>query len=186
MFGASLVESNALELTQFNFLQIMFDTKHFCFISLFRFMHQNLHYIMDNMALLSTQKANPLPGESKGCYIIDVEKLLLTLGAELSLDYGHFTQAAAQMCNFQSLHAGNHHGGSKASAPPTCIILRTKAPQNSLIGNLHGPSSSRNSFYPQNQKKFASISISKINNASNIPLNASTSAFFAAPRPITL
>jgi len=107
MFGASLVESNALEPTQFDFPQIMFDTERFCLIPLPFFTHQNLRYITDNTALLPTRKANPLPGDSKGCYIIDVEKLSLTLGAELSLDYGHFTQAAAQMFNFQSLCAGD-------------------------------------------------------------------------------
>jgi len=107
MFGASLVESNALEPTWFDFPQIMFDTERFCSIPLPFFTHQNLRYITDNTALLPTRKANPLPGESKGCYIIDVEKLSLTLGAELSLDYGHFTQAAAQMFNFQTLRAGD-------------------------------------------------------------------------------
>jgi hypothetical protein len=107
MFGASLVDSNALEPTQFDFPQIMFDTERYCAIPLPFFTHQNLRYITDNTALLPTRKANPLPGESKGCYILDVEKLSTTLGAELSLDYGHFTQAASQLFNFQSLRAAD-------------------------------------------------------------------------------
>jgi len=69
---------------------------------------------------------------------------------------------------------------------PSSTTLRTKAPQSSLMGNPHGPSSSRDSSHPRNQKSCASILTSKVNNAPNIPLNASMSALFAAPSPTTL
>jgi len=83
------------------FPQTLFDTENCVSIPLPFFLNKNLRYITDKAATLPTIKSNPLPGETKGINIIDVEKLSATLGKEGSLTCSQWTEAAFQMYRFQ-------------------------------------------------------------------------------------
>ena len=65
------------------------------------FTHKSLRYIIDNLAILPFRKIEADGVHKKGS-ILDVDKLSKTLGEELSLSYGQYSEAASQMFNFQS------------------------------------------------------------------------------------
>jgi len=83
------------------FPQTLFDTENCVSVPLPFFLNKNLRYITDKAATLPTIKSNPLPGETKGINILDVEKLSATLGKEGSLTCSQWTEAAFQMYRFQ-------------------------------------------------------------------------------------
>src|SRR6266700_1222501 len=49
----------------------------------------------------SIYRCNPLPGESKGIHILDIEKLSARFGKELSLTCSQWSEAAVNMFRFQ-------------------------------------------------------------------------------------
>ena len=95
MLGANLVSRSANHPLKTNFPEIMFTMEDKVVLPLSFFTHQSLQYILDYTALLPTWKIHG--GDAKSCTIIDVDKLTQTLGAELSLNYGQFMEAAYQM-----------------------------------------------------------------------------------------
>jgi len=83
------------------FPQSLFDTEICVPLPLPFFTNKSLRYITDNSAILPTVKSNPLPGETKGISILDVDKLSAVLGKELSLDFSQWSKAAENMYAFQ-------------------------------------------------------------------------------------
>ncbi|KAF8797489.1 hypothetical protein BYT27DRAFT_7125474 [Phlegmacium glaucopus] len=83
------------------FTQTLFDTENCVSLLLPFFLNKNICYITDKAATLPIMKSSPLAGETKGINIIDIEKLLVTLGKEGSLTCSQWTEAAFQMFHFQ-------------------------------------------------------------------------------------
>ncbi|KAF8192067.1 hypothetical protein BJ912DRAFT_849176, partial [Pholiota molesta] len=83
--------------SQLIFPQIMFDTEDCVSIPLPFFLHKNMCYIIDNVAMLDTVKSNPLVGSTKGLQILDIAKLSNKLGSELSLTCSQWGEACWQM-----------------------------------------------------------------------------------------
>jgi hypothetical protein len=85
------------------FSDILFTTNAHVPIPLPFFRNENLHYIIDQAATLPTTKSNPLPGEMKGQFILNIfdltkdKKTCKGFGKELSLDFGEWS-GAAQNC----------------------------------------------------------------------------------------
>ncbi|KAF8156687.1 hypothetical protein B0H34DRAFT_657708, partial [Crassisporium funariophilum] len=79
---------------------IMYDTKDCVLIPLLFFLHKNVRYIIDIAAMLNTVKLNPLDGATKGLQILDISKLSLKLGVELSLTCSQWVEAGWQMYRF--------------------------------------------------------------------------------------
>ncbi|KAJ7600503.1 hypothetical protein C8J56DRAFT_753742, partial [Mycena floridula] len=75
----------------------------------------NLRYIHDSRALLPTIKSNPLPGESKGSYILDVVKLSLKFGNDASLDFGQWSESSSNYVRFQASRDKDGDSGHFAS-----------------------------------------------------------------------
>ena len=101
MTAKSLISRNFQSRTSFNFPQIMFDTEDRMALPLSFFTHKSLRFMIDNLALLPIRKVEANGVHKKGS-ILDVEKLSKTLGEELSLTYGQYSEAASQMFNFQA------------------------------------------------------------------------------------
>src|ERR1700678_1130442 len=57
------------------FSEIMYTTDNYAALPL-TFFRKNLRHIIDHGATLPTIKSNPREGESKGCYILDITKLI--------------------------------------------------------------------------------------------------------------
>ena len=76
------------------FSDILFTTNAHVPIPLPFFRNENLHYIIDQAATLPTTKSNPLPGETKGQFILNIPDMIKgakgckSFGEELSLDFG--------------------------------------------------------------------------------------------------
>ena len=64
------------------------------------FQPKNLRYI-DHAATVPTIKSNPREGESKGFFILDVLKLTVLFGAETSIDFDQWHEAAPNCFRFQ-------------------------------------------------------------------------------------
>ncbi|PPQ93945.1 hypothetical protein CVT25_015825 [Psilocybe cyanescens] len=101
MQGSLLSAWDPLALASFSFPQILFDTENLVGLPLPFFTQKNLRYIIDELASLPTRKANSCSGDGKSIYILDIEKLLVKLGAELLMDFGSYLQAADQFYKFQ-------------------------------------------------------------------------------------
>ncbi|KAF8185417.1 hypothetical protein BJ912DRAFT_852729, partial [Pholiota molesta] len=76
------------------FSDILFVTESHIAIPLPFFLNENLRHIIDQVATLPTVKSNPLPGDSKGSFILNVTELTKKFGEELSLDFGQWSEAA--------------------------------------------------------------------------------------------
>ena len=70
---------------QATFAQSLFDTKLCIAVPLPFFLNKNLNVLNVEALMLPTTKTNPNPGETKGTVILDVEKLSVHFGKELSL-----------------------------------------------------------------------------------------------------
>ncbi|KAF8960692.1 hypothetical protein BDZ97DRAFT_1631438, partial [Flammula alnicola] len=95
---ASLITIDADDLVR---LRTLFDTEGCVAIPLPFFLTQNLRILIDEAATLPTIKSNPLPGETKGIYVLDVDKLSARFGQELTLTCSQWSEAAINMWNFQ-------------------------------------------------------------------------------------
>ena len=83
------------------FPQTLFDTELCVAVPLPFFLNKNLRIITDEAATLPTVKSNPLPGETKGTMILDIDKLSLKLGREKELTCSQWTEAASNYFRFQ-------------------------------------------------------------------------------------
>ena len=101
MSAKTLVRHNFQQCTTFNFPQIMFDTEDRMPLPLPFFTHKSLRYIIDQLAMLPVRKVEADGVHNKGA-ILDIEKLSKILREELSPSFGQYTEAAAQMFNFQA------------------------------------------------------------------------------------
>ena len=75
MDGSSLVEKVSRVYSPLEFAQSLFDTELHVSVPLPFFLNKNLQILIDEASTLPTLKSNPLPGESKGIHILDIEKL---------------------------------------------------------------------------------------------------------------
>lgn len=84
------------------FSDYVYDTEDYVAVPLTLFSNAALRHILDRAATLTTQKANARPGETKGRYILDLEKLTARFGDKLSFDnYGSWLEAATNYLRFQ-------------------------------------------------------------------------------------
>ncbi|KAF8974295.1 hypothetical protein BDZ97DRAFT_1772843 [Flammula alnicola] len=84
-----------------SFPQSLFDTEGCIMVPLSFFLNENLQILNVEASTLPTVKTNPNPGETKGISILDVEKLSVRFGRELSLDFSQWTEAAGNVYLFQ-------------------------------------------------------------------------------------
>ena len=94
------------------FPQMLFDTELCVAVPLPFFLNKNLHIITDEAATLPTVKSNPLPGETKGTVILDVNKLSLKLGKEKELTCSQWMEAAFNYFRFQQERDSEGNNGS--------------------------------------------------------------------------
>ncbi len=106
MSALTLISRDTERPTSFNFPQIMFETENRMPIPLPFFTHKSLRFIINNLAILPTKKVES-DGSSKKAVILDIDKLLKTLGEELTLSFGQYGEAAAQMFKFQEQRDGD-------------------------------------------------------------------------------
>jgi hypothetical protein len=91
------------------FSDILFTTNAHVPIPLPFFRNENLRYIIDHAATLPTTKSNPLPGETKGQFILNISdmtrgtKSCKGFGEELSLDFGEWSEAAQNCFRFHQM-----------------------------------------------------------------------------------
>jgi len=71
MDGANQVERVLGEPVPIEFAQALYDTEQCAAVPLLFFLSKNLQSLNDGGATLPTVKSNPLPGETKGIYILD-------------------------------------------------------------------------------------------------------------------
>lgn len=105
MQSLSLVVHNPIVSTSITFPEILFQTENVASFSLSFFTQKNLCHIIDNLASLSTKKANSFSLDSKALHILNIEKIVAKLGDDLSLDYGSYMQAMEQYICFQIQHS---------------------------------------------------------------------------------
>ena len=97
-----------------DFSEIMYTTDNHTALPLPFFQNKHLRYIIDHGATLPTIKSNPKEGESKGAYILDVAKLTDNFGAETTIDFGQWNEAAGNCFRFQMSRDKNGDSGSYA------------------------------------------------------------------------
>jgi hypothetical protein len=91
------------------FSDILFTTNAHIPIPLPFFRNGNLRYIIDHAATLPTTKSNPLPGETKGQFILNISDMTRgakgckIFGEELSLDFGEWSEAAQNCFRFHQM-----------------------------------------------------------------------------------
>jgi hypothetical protein len=85
------------------FAEILFITNAHVPIPLPFFRNGNLRYIIDQAATLPTTKSNPLPGETKGQFILNIPDMIKgtksckSFGEELSLDFGEWSESSPEL-----------------------------------------------------------------------------------------
>ena len=80
-----------------DFANSLFETELHVTVPLPFFLNKNLCVLIDEASTLPMIKSNPLPGESKGIYILDIEKLSACFGKELSITCSQWGEAALNM-----------------------------------------------------------------------------------------
>ena len=85
MDGSNHVERVVEEPIPIEFPQSLYDTEICVAVSLPFFLTPNLRSLVDEASTLPTVKSNPAPGETKGTYILNIEKLSAHFGKELTL-----------------------------------------------------------------------------------------------------
>ena len=94
---------------EIEFSDILFATNAHVPIPLPFFRNANLRYIIDQAATLPTIKSNPLPGETKGQFILNISDMTRgtkgckSFGDELSLDFGEWSEAAQNCFRFHQM-----------------------------------------------------------------------------------
>jgi len=101
MDGSLLVERVIGAFMPLEFANSLFETELHVAVPLPFFLNKNLRILIDEASTLPTIKSNPLPGESKGIYILDIDKLSVRFGKELSLTCSQWSEAAVNMFRFQ-------------------------------------------------------------------------------------
>jgi hypothetical protein len=101
MDGSKLVERVIGTFMPVDFADSLFETELHVAVPLPFFLNKNLRTLIDEASTLPTIKSNPLPGETKGIYILDIEKLSARFGKELSLTCSQWSEAALNMFKFQ-------------------------------------------------------------------------------------
>ncbi|KAK0491738.1 hypothetical protein EDD18DRAFT_1012679, partial [Armillaria luteobubalina] len=87
------------------FADILYDTDDAYFIPLTFFLNRNLQYLIGEVSSLSVTKTNPLPGQTKGVNIIDIQKCLPDLPIsieEKDFSYGQWDEAADNRYRFDA------------------------------------------------------------------------------------
>ncbi|KIM41793.1 hypothetical protein M413DRAFT_71166 [Hebeloma cylindrosporum] len=79
MDGTTLVERVIGAFMPVDFANSLFETELHVAVPLPFFLNKNLRVLIDEASTLPTIKSNPLPGESKGIHILDIEKLVGTV-----------------------------------------------------------------------------------------------------------
>jgi hypothetical protein len=103
------------------FSDILFETNAHVPIPLPFFRNGNLRYIIDQAATLPTTKSNPLVGETKGQFILNISDMIkgargcMSFGDELSLDFGEWPEAAQNCFRFHQMQDKEGDMGSYAS-----------------------------------------------------------------------
>ena len=101
MDGTNHVERVVGEPIPIEFSQALYDTEICVAVPLPFFLTRNLRTLIDEASTLPTVKSNPAPGETKGIYILNIDKLSIRFGKELSLTCSQWSEAAANMWSFQ-------------------------------------------------------------------------------------
>ena len=114
MDGDKAVERVVGSQSPIKFSDIMHITDSHTALPLPFFQNKNLRYIIDHAAILPTIKLNPREGESKGSFILDVPKLTSLFGAEMTIDFGQWHEAAANCYRFQMSRDKNGNAGTYA------------------------------------------------------------------------
>ena len=102
------------------FSDILFTTNAHVPIPLPFFRNANLRYIIDQAATLPTTKSNPLPGETKGQFILNISDMIKgakgckSFGEELSLDFGEWSEAAQNCFRFHQMQDKDGDAGPYA------------------------------------------------------------------------
>ncbi|PPQ75309.1 hypothetical protein CVT25_004776 [Psilocybe cyanescens] len=81
--------------------QILYDTKAHIMTPISFYLNKNFQTITEEAATLPMVKANPLPGESKSMYILDVGKLTDRFGSDGTLTCSQWMEAAENNFRFQ-------------------------------------------------------------------------------------
>ena len=103
------------------FSDILFTTNLHVPIPLPFFRNANLRYIIDQAATLPTSKSNPLAGEPKGQFILNIPDMIKgakgckSFGDELSLDFGEWSEAAQNCFRFHQMQDKDGDMGSYAT-----------------------------------------------------------------------
>ena len=103
------------------FSDILFTTNAHVPIPLPFFRNANLRYIIDQAATLPTMKSNPLLGETKGQFILNIPDMIKgakgckCFGEELSLDFGQWSKAAQNCFRFHQMQDRDSDTGPYAS-----------------------------------------------------------------------
>ena len=99
------------------FSEILFMTNIHVPIPLPFFRNENLRYLIDHAATLPTIKSNPLSGETKGQFILNVADLTKGtqerkgFGEELSLDFGEWSEASENCFRFHQMQDKDGNNG---------------------------------------------------------------------------
>ncbi|KAF8815641.1 hypothetical protein BYT27DRAFT_7128821, partial [Phlegmacium glaucopus] len=115
MDGSNQVERIMGAFIPLEFAQSLFDTELHVAVPLPFFLNKNLQILVDEASTLPTIKSNPLPGETKGTYILDIEKLSVRFGKELSLTCSQWSEAALNMFKFQQARDKKGDDGQHAA-----------------------------------------------------------------------
>ena len=103
-----------------DFSEILFTTNVHVPIPLPFFRNENLRYLIDHAATLPTVKSNPLPGETKGQFILNIAELTKGtrdhkgFGEELSLDFGEWSEASENCFRFHQMQDKDGDAGEYA------------------------------------------------------------------------
>ena len=103
-----------------DFSEILFTTNTHVPIPLPFFRNENLHYIIDQATTLPTIKSNPLSGETKGQFILNISDMTKgtkgckAFGDKLSLDFGEWSEAAQNCFRFHQMQDKDGDMGSYA------------------------------------------------------------------------
>ena len=102
------------------FSEILFTTNVHVPIPLPFFRNENLRFLIDHAATLPTIKSNPLSGETKGQFILNIAELTKGtqnykgFGEELSLDFGEWSEASENCFRFHQMQDKDGNNGEYA------------------------------------------------------------------------
>jgi len=116
MDGRNLVEKVAGVYSPLEFAQSLFDTELHVLVPLPFFLNKILQILIDEASTLPTLKSNPLPGESKGVYILNIEKLADRFSQELLIMCSQWSKAALNMFKFQQARDAQGDSGEHVAS----------------------------------------------------------------------